>query len=215
MASAGKFISVEGLEGVGKTTNLTYLQSLIENAGHQLVVTREPGGTELGEALRDVLLHSQHQMQAETEMLMMAASRVEHVAQVILPALASGKWVLSDRYLDASLAYQGGGRAIGIERVREIHTLAGVTRMPDLTLLLDMPIELGRERIAGRGAADRIESEANEFFERCRAGYLAVAGAEPDRVKIIDASAPLVDVQRAIHACLEPLLNASVPHGES
>lgn len=208
-----QFISLEGLEGVGKTTNLAFIKDTIERAGHELIVTREPGGTELGEALRNVLLHSQHAMQAETEALMMAASRVEHVATVILPALESGKWVLSDRYLDASFAYQGGGREIGVERIRDIHTLAGVTRMPDLTFLLDMPIALGRERIAQRGEADRIEAEADPFFERCRAAYLAVADAEPNRVKVIDASEPLDKVQAAIARELDVLLKLSGSNG--
>ena len=212
MGNLSKFISLEGLEGVGKTTNLAFIKETIERAGHELIVTREPGGTELGEALRNVLLHSQHTMQAETEALMMAASRVEHVVTVILPALESGKWVLSDRYLDASFAYQGGGREIGVERVRELHTLAGVTRMPDLTILLDMPIALGRARIAQRGEVDRIEAEADPFFERCRAAYLEVANAEPNRVKVIDASEPLDAVQASIARVLEPLL-ASGSHG--
>ena len=212
MGNLSKFISLEGLEGVGKTTNLAFIKETIERAGHELIVTREPGGTELGEALRNVLLHSQHTMQAETEALMMAASRVEHVVTVILPALESGKWVLSDRYLDASFAYQGGGREIGVERVRELHTLAGVTRMPDLTILLDMPIALGRARIAQRGEVDRIEAEADPFFERCRAAYLEVANAEPSRVKVIDASEPLDAVQAGIARVLEPLL-ASGSHG--
>ena len=212
MGNLSKFISLEGLEGVGKTTNLAFIKDTIERAGHELIVTREPGGTELGEALRNVLLHSQHTMQAETEALMMAASRVEHVVTVILPALESGKWVLSDRYLDASFAYQGGGREIGVERVRELHTLAGVTRMPDLTILLDMPIALGRARIAQRGEVDRIEAEADPFFERCRAAYLEVANAEPSRVKVIDASEPLDAVQAGIARVLEPLL-ASGSHG--
>jgi len=203
----GKFLSLEGLEGVGKTTNLEFIQDTLETAGLSVVVTREPGGTELGEALRNVLLHSSHTMQAETEMLMMAASRVEHVAKVILPALAEGKWVLSDRYLDASLAYQGGGREIGVQKVKDIHTLAGVTRLPDLTLLLDMPIALGRERIAARSAADRIEAEADPFFERCRSAYLAVAAADPDRVKVVDASRSLDIVQTKIAQALEPLLD--------
>ncbi len=206
----GKFLSLEGLEGVGKTTNLEFIQETLQSAGVSVLVTREPGGTELGEALRSVLLHSQHAMQAETEMLMMAASRVEHVATVILPALASGQWVLSDRYLDASLAYQGGGREIGVQRVKDIHTLAGVTRMPDLTLLLDMPIALGRERIAVRNATDRIEAEADPFFERCRSAYLAVAKEDPVRVKVIDASKPLDIVQTKIAQILAPLLEETL-----
>jgi len=214
VAKRAQFISLEGLEGVGKTTNLAYIKNAIERAGHELIVTREPGGTELGEALRNVLLHSQHTMQAETEALMMAASRVEHMAEVILPALESDKWVLSDRYMDASFAYQGGGREMGVERIREIHALAGVTRMPDLTILLDMPVALGRDRIAQRGEVDRIEAESDPFFERCRAAYLAVAEAEPNRVKVIDASASLDKVQQAIAHELEPLFKTSGLHGQ-
>jgi len=200
-----KFISLEGLEGVGKTTNLGFIQEKIAAAGHEVVVTREPGGTELGEALRNVLLHSEHAMHAETEMLLMAASRVEHLRTVIQPALTAGKWVLSDRYLDASLAYQGGGRQLGVKRVQDVHTLAGVTRLPDLTILLDMPVQLGRARIAGRGAVDRIEAEADAFFERCRAAYLAVAQADANRVVVIDASQPLEKVQSSIADALRVL----------
>ena len=213
MAPLAKFISLEGLEGVGKTSNLAFIKNTIESAGYELIVTREPGGTELGETLRDVLLHSQQTMAAETEALLMAASRVEHLTTVILPALESGKWVLSDRYIDASFAYQGGGRELGVERVRDIHTLAGVTRLPDLTILLDMPVALGRERIANRGEADRIEAEADPFFERCRSAYLAAAEADPNRVKVIDASEPLATVQVAIAKVLQPLLSGSKPHG--
>jgi len=202
----GVFLSLEGLEGVGKTTNLAFIQQRIEAAGHSLLLTREPGGTELGESLRDLLLHSSHAMAAETEMLMMAASRVEHWNTVISPALEQGKWVLSDRYLDASFAYQGGGRELGVDRVRQVHALAGITRLPDLTILLDMPVALGRERIAGRGSADRIEVEADAFFERCRSAYLAAATAEPNRVVVVDASQPLPAVQAAIDVALAKVI---------
>jgi len=205
----GRFLSLEGLEGVGKTTNLAFIREAIEGAGHELVVTREPGGTELGESLRNVLLHEKHDMTAETEMLLMAAARVQHLQKVILPALERGQWVLSDRYLDASLAYQGGGRELGVERVRDVHRLAGVTRLPDLTILLDMPIALGRTRIASRGEADRIEAEPDPFFDRCREAYLTVARSEPERVVVIDASEPLESVQTHIMAALTPLLGAS------
>jgi len=208
-----RFLSLEGLEGVGKTTNLAFIKDAIEAAGHELVVTREPGGTDIGEALRQVLLHDSKTMAAETEMLMMAASRVEHLSKVILPALEAGKWVLSDRYLDASLAYQGGGRVIGVDVVREVHRLAGVHRMPDLTILLDMPIALGRERIASRGETDRIEAEADPFFERCRAAYLEVAASEPSRVAVIDASESLERVQQNIGNALATLLNKDLSHG--
>jgi len=208
-----RFLSLEGLEGVGKTTNLAFIKDAIEAAGHELVVTREPGGTDIGEALRQVLLHDSKTMAAETEMLMMAASRVEHLSKVILPALEAGKWVLSDRYLDASLAYQGGGREIGVDVVREVHRLAGVHRMPDLTILLDMPIALGRERIASRGETDRIEAEADPFFERCRAAYLEVAASEPSRVAVIDASESLERVQQNIGNALATLLNKDLSHG--
>lgn len=206
-ATRGKFITLEGLEGVGKTTNRTYVESVLVKAGIEFTGTREPGGTPIGEQLRDLVLHGRASMQAETELLLMAASRVEHVAQVIEPALARGHWVLCDRFLDASIAYQGAGRELGTERVAALHEMMGVTLKPDLTLLLDMPVEDGLKRMAARGEPDRIEREALAFFERARAAYLQRSVDDPERVKVIDASRSLEQVQASVMVALQPLLS--------
>ncbi|MFK8078375.1 MAG: dTMP kinase [Granulosicoccus sp.] len=205
----GKFITLEGLEGVGKTTNRTFVESLLHEHNIEFVGTREPGGTELGESVRNLVLHAAGKMQNETELLLMAASRVEHVGQVIEPALASGRWVLCDRFLDASIAYQGGGRQLGVNRVAELHKLMGVTIEPDLTLLLDMSVEAGLARMAARGKPDRIESEALEFFERARAAYLQRAAEDPSRVVIIDASRSVEAVQASVKTAVMPFVNAA------
>ena len=205
----GKFITLEGLEGVGKTTNRTFVESLLLEAGIDFVGTREPGGTALGESLRELVLHSAGQMQDETELLLMAASRVEHVSRVVEPALAAGQWVLCDRFLDASIAYQGAGRQLGVGRVAELHRLMGVTLSPDLTLLLDMPVADGLRRMAARGEPDRIEQEAVAFFERARTAYLQLAADNRKRVTVVDAGQPLETVQSAVRAALQPLLVAA------
>jgi len=204
----GKFITLEGLEGVGKTTNRAYLESLLNDAGQVFVGTREPGGTPLGESLRDLVLHSGGEMQDETELLLMAASRVEHVSKVIEPALQRGDWVLCDRFLDASIAYQGAGRQLGVERVATLHSMMGVTLEPDLTILLDMSVEAGLARMSARGAPDRIEREKLDFFERARAAYLQRAAEAPDRVVIVDASGSLEEVQSAVKVAMTPLLGS-------
>lgn len=204
----GKFISLEGLEGVGKTTNRAHVEFLLSDAGIQFVGTREPGGTPLGESLRELVLHSGGQMQDQTELLLMAASRVEHIATVIEPALARGDWVLCDRFLDASIAYQGAGRQLGVETVAELHKLVGVSLQPDLTILLDMPVEQGQARMAARGTPDRIESEALAFFTRVRSAYLALANDAPDRITIVDASQSLESVQSAVGEALQALLGS-------
>lgn len=206
-SARGRFITLEGLEGVGKTTNRDFVQSMIEQAGVDVRVTREPGGTPLGEILRNMVLHDGHHMQARTELLLVAASRVEHVQQVIEPALAQGQWVLSDRFMDASVAYQGGGRQLGSDFVLQLHNLLGIDLEPDLTLLLDMPVEAGLQRMAARGTPDRIEQEAVDFFERARLAYLERAARQPGRILIIDAGRPLVDVQATIQQALQPLLS--------
>ena len=146
------------------------------------------------------------QMRDETELLLMTASRVEHVGKVIEPALSSGQWVLCDRFLDASIAYQGAGRELGVERVAELHRMMGVTLEPDLTLLLDMPVEAGLARMAARGQPDRIERETLAFFERARSAYLQRAADAPDRVVVIDASSTLDIVQASVKAAISPLL---------
>lgn len=202
----GKFITLEGLEGVGKTTNRAFVEKLLNDNGISFVGTREPGGTELGETLRNLVLHAAGQMRDETELLLMTASRVEHVGKVIEPALSSGQWVLCDRFLDASIAYQGAGRELGVDRVAELHQMMGVTLEPDLTLLLDMPVEAGLARMAARGEPDRIERETLAFFERARSAYLQRAAEAPQRVVVIDASSTLDVVQASVKAALTPLL---------
>lgn len=202
----GKFISLEGLEGVGKTTNREFVENMLQQAGISYIATREPGGTELGESLRALVLSAEGQMQDLTELLLMTASRVEHIARVIEPALAGGQWVLCDRYMDASIAYQGAGRQLGMERVAELHRLLDVSLQPDLTLLLDMPVAAGLQRMTARGAPDRIESEAGEFFERARQGYLQLAQQYPDRIVQVDAGCDLEQVQQQLRQALQPLL---------
>lgn len=205
----GKFITLEGLEGVGKTTNRQFVESLLDEANIPFVGTREPGGTALGETLRELVLSADGQMLDVTELLLMTASRVEHIARVIEPALAAGQWVLCDRFLDASVAYQGAGRQIGVERVLELHRLMGVTLEPDVTVLLDMPVQAGLDRMAARSTPDRIEREAHAFFERARAAYLQRASEAPERIAVIDADRPLELVQESVRLALQPFLDAA------
>lgn len=202
LPARGKFISLEGLEGVGKTTNLDFIEAALQSAGQTVTRTREPGGTRIGEALRALALSDDGEISPTTELLLMAAARIEHVAKVITPALAAGRWVLCDRYLDASIAYQGGGRELGAAFVADLHERLGVTLKPDLTLLLDMPVADGLARMQARGATDRIEKEGRTFFERTRASYLGLARAEPERIVIIDADQALPAVQNSIALAL-------------
>jgi len=194
----GKFITLEGGEGAGKSTLLAGLQKHLAAQGVDLVQTREPGGTPLGESVRAIVLDpSRRDMCAESELLLMFASRAQLVRECIEPALAAGKWVLCDRFTDASYAYQGGGRGMPVERIAGLESWATDGLTPDLTLLLDLPVATGRARAAGRGEADRIEVEADVFFERVRAAYRARAVAEPDRFRVIDASLTPVQVLEA------------------
>jgi dTMP kinase len=209
-AVRGKFISLEGGEGAGKSTLLAGLRDGIEQRGMALVRTREPGGTAVGEAVRAIVLDpTQRGLAAETELLLMFASRAQLVREVIEPALRAGTWVLCDRYADASYAYQGGGRGQPAERIAALErwACAGVT--PDLTLLLDLPVATGRARAAGRGDADRIEAEADAFFERVRVAYRERAAAEPDRFRIIDASQSPAAVLQAATLALGGLIGKS------
>ena len=203
----GKFITLEGLEGVGKTTNRETIESLLSERGIAHIVTREPGGTPLGEQLRQLVLHDAGSITPAAELLIMAASRVEHVAHVIEPALRKGTWVLCDRFLDASVAYQGAGRGLGTSLVRDLHRDVGVVLQPDLTLLLDMPVAEGLARMSARGEPDRIERETLEFFERARAAYLETAAAEPTRVQVVDASQSLADVRTEVRTAVTSLID--------
>ena len=197
-AARGKFISLEGGEGAGKSTLLAGLRGALARRGIDVVQTREPGGTALGEAVRAIVLDpALRGMAAEAELLLMFASRAQLVREIIEPTLRTGRWVLCDRFADASYAYQGAGRGQPVARIAELERWACAGLQPDLTLLLDLPVAMGRERIAGRGGADRIEVEADAFFERVRAAYRARAAAEPGRFCVIDASQPPDVVLRA------------------
>jgi len=205
----GKFITVEGIEGAGKTTCMQVVTEVIEHQGINAIHTREPGGTDLGEDLRSLLLGHKHTgMSHDAELLMMFAARVEHIAQKIQPALDDGKWVLCDRFTDATYAYQGYGRGIPLEKIAGLENWVQGELRPDLTLLMDLPVEVGMERAGKRSAPDRFESEAWDFFERIRQGYLSIAAEQPSRVKVIDASQDLPDVQAQVRVAIEDFVNA-------
>ncbi|WP_426661224.1 dTMP kinase [Rhodanobacter aciditrophus] len=197
MTARGRFITLEGGEGAGKSTLLAGLCAHLESRGVDLLLTREPGGTALGEAVRAIVLDpARQEICAESELLLMFASRAQLVRETVAPALAAGRWVLCDRYVDASYAYQGGGRGQPLSRIAALEEWACAGVAADLTLLLDLPVADGRARAAGRGAADRIEVEADGFFERVRAAYRARAAAEPRRFRVIDAGQPVEAVLR-------------------
>jgi len=201
---SGRFITIEGIEGVGKTTNIDFIHALLNEAGRDVVLTREPGGTPIGEDIRELLLGHKHEgMSDDTELLLMFAARAEHLHKVIRPALADGKDVLCDRFTDATYAYQGGGRGISIDHIAILENWVQGELRPDLTLLLDVPVAVGLDRAGKRSAPDRFEKEKHDFFERVREMYLQRAKAEPKRYRIIDASQPLDDVQSQIQAELQ------------
>lgn len=195
----GFFITVEGGEGAGKSTMLAFMRDWLAKAGHDVVVTREPGGTALGERVRDILLHARElHMTAETEALLMFAARAEHLERVIRPALDAGKTVLCDRFTDATYAYQGGGRGLPAERIAQLEAWVQGALRPNLTLLLDVPVDVGLKRANQRSEPDRFEREQQEFFERVRAAYLERARREPQRLRVIDASRTPAEVQQQI-----------------
>jgi len=191
----GRFITIEGVEGAGKSTCMSLAAAEIEKCGKRLLQTREPGGTELGEDLRKLLLgHRHHGMADDTELLLMFAARAEHIQRKIRPALHAGQWVLCDRFTDATYAYQGAGRGLSLQRIAQLEDWVQGTLRPDLTILMDLPVDMGMERAGKRSAPDRFESETLEFFQRIRRGYLDIARQEPARVKVIDASRSLAEV---------------------
>jgi dTMP kinase len=199
----GLFITIEGGEGVGKSTNIEFIKTTLEAKGIQCIVTREPGGTPLAEEIREVLIKNRdEQVATETELLLMFAARAQHLNQKILPALEAGIWVISDRFTDATYAYQSGGRGVPSEKVALLENFVQGDVRPDLTLLLDAPIEVGMTRAKNRGKLDRFEEEASEFFNKVRNNYLSRAKAEPNRFKIIDATQSLVQVQADISKVL-------------
>lgn len=203
----GKFITLEGGEGVGKSTNLAFIKTHLEQHAIPVVVTREPGGTYLAEKIRTLLLDNESEKLTETaELLLMFAARSQHIKHVIEPALAAGNWVLCDRFTDASYAYQGGGRNMKASAIEWLeHFVQGALR-PDLTLLLDAPVDVGIERARQRGQFDRFEMEQNIFFERVRRAYLLQMELNPERIKLIKANQPLGDVQRSIADALRVFL---------
>lgn len=205
----GKFITLEGGEGAGKSTVLNSMRETLTARGVDLVVTREPGGTPAGEAIRSVLLDPKLRgLCAETELLLMFASRAQLVREVIQPALGSGKWVLSDRFTDASFAYQGGGRGQPVARIADLERWAAADLKPDLTLLLDLPVSEGLKRANGRGEADRIEMENADFFERVRSAYRERAASQPRRFRVIDAGQSLSRVLDDVHRAVAEFLDA-------
>jgi len=202
----GKFITVEGIEGVGKTTNIKFIQQQLLAAGRDVIVTREPGGTPLGEAIRGLLLDPEFTgMDSNCELQLMFAARAEHLARVIRPALEQGQWVLCDRFTDATYAYQGGGRGIDTGVIARLEELVQGDFRPDITLLLDVPVEVGLSRASKRGKLDRFEQEEVAFFERVRDSYLAMANEHEERYRIIDASLPLEQVQQLLSDVLNQL----------
>ncbi|MVW79916.1 dTMP kinase [Bordetella sp. 02P26C-1] len=193
MTARGRFITLEGVDGAGKSTHTDWIADKLRSQGHRVVTTREPGGTPLGETLRGLVLTEP--MTLETETLLMFAARCEHVAQVIEPALAAGEWVVCDRYTDATYAYQGGGRQLGVERVAVLEQWMQPSLQPDLTLLFDVPLEIARARLADAREPDRFEREGAAFFERTRAAYHARVQAQPQRVRVVDSSRSIDEIR--------------------
>ena len=200
----GKFITFEGIDGAGKSTHIGFVTELIKSRGKTVVASREPGGTPLGEKLRDLLLHET--MHLETEALLMFASRREHIAQVIEPGLASGAWVLSDRFSDASFAYQSGGRGLDRAKMEALEAWVHPHLQPDLTLLFDVPLEVARERLDATRTLDKFEQEQGAFFARCRAEYLRRAAQFPHRFIVVDSTRSIEATQQTLREALEKFL---------
>jgi dTMP kinase len=200
----GRFITFEGIDGAGKSTHTGFVTDLLKEAGKMVVSSREPGGTKLGEKLRELLLHEK--MDLETEALLMFASRREHIAQVIEPALARGDWVLSDRFTDASFAYQGGGRGLPLDKLEALERWVHPRLQPDLTLLFDVPLEVARERLDATRTLDKFESEEAAFFERCRNEYLRRAAQSAGRIVVVDSTRSIEEVRASLRAALEKWL---------
>jgi len=202
----GKFITIDGVEGSGKSTQIKFICSYLQEKGVEVVRTREPGGTELGEKIRALLLGVETgAMHNDTELLLMFSARNEHIQNKIKPALAQGKWVVSDRFTDASFAYQGGGRSLDLKRIEALETWVQGEFRPDLTLLLDLSVDIGMARIEVRSTKDRIEKEERAFFERVRQVFIDRSQQYPQRIKLVDASVGVDEVSQQIHTYLEQL----------
>ena len=198
----GKFITFEGIDGAGKSTHVETIAAYLRSLGKKVVTTREPGGTSLGERLRELLLHEP--MHLETEALLMFASRREHIAKLIVPALLRGEWVISDRFTDATFAYQGGGRQLAINKLEALEQWVHADFQPELTLLFDVPLEVARERLDKTRSLDKFEREQQDFFARVRNAYLQRAAQFPDRIRIIDSTKPM----HVVNQQLEQLVSA-------
>ncbi len=204
--TAGKFITLEGIEGVGKTTHLAFIADRLQQQGHTVILTREPGGTRVGEAIREILLHGKDmQIDSMAELLLMFAARAQHLQEVVRPALAKGQYILCDRFTDATYAYQGGGRGLSMADIGVLETLVQQQLQPNVTLLFDASVQTGLSRAKKRGEPDRFEAETVSFFERVRQTYLDRAREQPQRFRIIDAEQTLVAVEQQIAAILETL----------
>lgn len=204
----GLFITLEGPEGAGKTTNRAYLAEQLQAQGFDVVLTREPGGTPLAEQIREILLapHTET-MSVDTELLLMFAARAQHLAQVIKPALAAGKIVICDRFTDATYAYQGGGRGLDCSRIAMLEQFVQGDLRPDMTLLFDLPVEDGMARAVARGKLDRFEQEQHDFFAAVRQSYLQRADNDPERFRLVNAQQALVDVQRSLDVHLVEIMS--------
>ncbi len=199
----GKFITIDGVEGAGKSTQIDFIYNLLKSKGIKLILTREPGGTDLGARIRELLLGNDiDSMHSDTELLLMFADRNEHIQTKVIPALESGHWVLSDRFTDSSYAYQGGGRGLDVKRIAELEKWVLQGFVPDLTFLLDVDIELGMRRIKSRGMKDRIEQETMDFFARVRDSYIQRSQMFPDRIKLIDATKSIENTSQQIKSIL-------------
>ncbi len=214
MAETGLFITLEGGEGVGKTTGMEYLEHCLREQGVDLVVTREPGGTRFGERVRDLLLEvRQESMDDMAELLLIFAARAQHLREVIKPALGSGKWVLCDRFTDATYAYQCGGRGIDPAVVSRLETLVQGALRPNSTILFDAPVSVGMARARDRGELDRFERESSNFFAAVRQNYLARAAQDAERVRVIDASQPLEAVKKSLKEVVMQIIEAAPSRG--
>ena len=206
----GRFITFEGIEGAGKSCNVSHAGMLLKNSAKSVMLTREPGGTPLGESLRELLLDHKHDdISSTAELLLMFAARAQHLQSKILPALERGEWVICDRFTDATYAYQGGGRNLDTAAIAGLEKLVQGEHRPDLTILLDLPVPMGLERAGKRSAPDRFEKEKHDFFERVRRAYLQIAERDPQRVKVVDASVPLEQVQQQIKIVLSAFLESA------
>lgn len=205
---SGKFVTIEGVEGVGKSTNVEFVANYLRQAGFNAITTREPGGTPVAEQIRTVLLDSQPGSLSDTcELLLMFAARSSHVEALIRPALSRGDWVICDRFVDATYAYQGGGRGMASQSIADLEALVLDGLAPDLTLLLDAPLDIAEGRRHARGITDRFEVEEREFFERVRNRYREIAEADPERVKLVDASGDIATVTATLGDMLNDFIN--------